>query len=308
MDNHEQAPKNDKTNMVFINIVEVAGQLFTDQMGRLPVTSNRGNNYIVIFYAVDPNYIKTYLIKSQHQCEILKAYMEVYAFLRIRGYCPWLHKLDNKTSHNVESFIKENNAKLQYTPPDIHRTNPAECAIQTWKNHFVAIRSGAPQMYRLSNWCKDLEQTDITLNMLRPCTTNLKLLAYKAMEGMYSFDATPMAPMGTGCMIHIKPTRCQTWGYHALKAWYCAPALNHYRCIKAITNTGAVRLTDTFKFLHHTLPTPMISYTNCIVKATQQLKLATKGKQNTDEDKLTAIQHLQALITHLWHSQYNNNR
>jgi hypothetical protein len=266
MHEHEQAPNNDKTNMVFMTLVEIAGQLFTDQTGRLPVTSNHGNNCIVIFYAVDPNYIKAYPIKSRHRHEIMKAYDEVYAFLRVRSYRPQLHKLDNETSHDVEVFIKENNAKLQYTPPDIHRTNPAERAIRTWKNHFVAIRAGAPSTYHLSNWCMDLKQMDITLNMLRPCTTNPKLSAYEAMEGMYSFDATPMAPIGTECMIHIKPTRRQTWGYHALKAWYCAPAMNHYRCIKAVTNTGAVRLTDTYKFLHHSLPTPEISDTDRITK------------------------------------------
>jgi hypothetical protein len=31
MEEHEQAPNNDKTNMVFMTIVKVAGQLFTDQ-------------------------------------------------------------------------------------------------------------------------------------------------------------------------------------------------------------------------------------------------------------------------------------
>jgi hypothetical protein len=31
--------------------------------------------------------------------------MEVYAWLTAHGYCPLLHKLDNKTSHNVEAFI-----------------------------------------------------------------------------------------------------------------------------------------------------------------------------------------------------------
>jgi len=83
MKEKEQAPNNDKTNMVFMTIVEVVRQLFTDQTDRLPVTSNCGNNYIVIFYAVDPNYIKAYPIKSRHHSEILKAYEEVYMFLRV---------------------------------------------------------------------------------------------------------------------------------------------------------------------------------------------------------------------------------
>eukprot|EP00804_Cyclotella_cryptica_P022295 CCRYP_018112-RA/>CCRYP_018112-RA protein AED:0.45 eAED:0.45 QI:0/0/0/1/0/0/2/0/85 len=83
----------------------------------------------MIFYAVDPNYIKSYPIKSQHCSTIIKAY--------------------------TKAFIAENNTKFQYTLPDIHHTNPAEQAICTWKNHFVAICAGAPSTYCLSNWCKD---------------------------------------------------------------------------------------------------------------------------------------------------------
>ena len=112
----------------------------------------------------------------------------------------------------------------------------------TWKNHFLAIRTGVPKIYRLSNWCKDLEQTDITLNMLRPCTQNPKLSAYEAMEGMFSFDAIPMAPIGIECMIHIKPSRQHTWGYHVMKAWNCTWALKYYRCIKVVTETGTIRI------------------------------------------------------------------
>eukprot|EP00804_Cyclotella_cryptica_P008225 CCRYP_015155-RA/>CCRYP_015155-RA protein AED:0.23 eAED:0.17 QI:0/0/0/1/1/1/3/0/935 len=161
-----QAPNNDKTNMVYMSTVEVDGQLFTDQTGCFSVTSNRGNNYIDIFYAVDPNFIKSYPIKFRHRRELLKAHTDVYQFLRTRGHRPQLHRLDNETSKDVENFITENNAAFQYTPPDMHRTNIAERAIRTWKNHFVAIRAGTPSTYCLLNWCKDIEQTDITLNML----------------------------------------------------------------------------------------------------------------------------------------------
>jgi hypothetical protein len=296
MEPPEQAPHNDKTNMVFLTLAEVEGQLFTDQTGRFPVTSSRGNNYIVIFYVVDANYIKSYPIKSRHRTELIKAYDDVYSFLRTRGYRPQLHKLDNETSKDVESFIADNNASHQYTPPDMHRTNPAERAIRTWKNHFVAIRASTPSTYRLSNWCKDLEQTDITLNMMRPCTQNPKLSAHEAMEGMFSFDATPMAPIGTECMVHVKPSRRQTWGYHAIKAWYFAPALNHYRCVKVVTDTGAVRTTDTFTFLHHTIPVPTITAADRIVNATKHLKQAIEGKTTPAPDELEAIAALRALI------------
>ena len=296
MEEPEQAPQNDKTNMVFMTIAEAEGQLFTDQTGRFPVTSNRGNNYIVLFYVVDANFIKSYPIKSRHRTELLKAYDDVYKYLRIRGYRPKLHRLDNETSKDVEDFIAEQNAKHQYTPPDIHRTNIAERMIRTWKNHMCAVRAGTPKTYRLSNWCKDLEQVDMTLNMMRPCTQNPNLSAYEAMEGMFSFDATPMAPIGTECMIHVKPSKRHTWGYHSMKAWYFAPALKHYRCIKVVTDAGAVRTTDTFKFLHHTLPVPKVSSTDRIVKATKHLRQAIDDSTTTAPDELQAIENLRALL------------
>eukprot|EP00970_Alexandrium_tamarense_P007123 scaffold1237_cov194-Alexandrium_tamarense.AAC.1 len=296
MEEPEQAPQNDKTNMVFMTIAEAEGQLFTDQTGRFPVTSNRGNNYIVLFYVVDANFIKSYPIKSRHRTELLKAYDDVYKYLRIRGYRPKLHRLDNETSKDVEDFIVEQNAKHQYTPPDIHRTNIAERMIRTWKNHMCAVRAGTPKTYRLSNWCKDLEQVDMTLNMMRPCTQNPNLSAYEAMEGMFSFDATPMAPIGTECMIHVKPSKRHTWGYHSMKAWYFAPALKHYRCIKVVTDAGAVRTTDTFKFLHHTLPVPTVSSTDRIVKATKHLRQAIDDSTTTAPDELQAIENLRALL------------
>ena len=62
--------------------------------------------------------------------------------------------------------------------------------------------------------------------MLCPCCLNPHLSAHKALEGTLSFDATPMAPLGTEVLVHIKPHQCKTWGYHAAKAWYLTYALN----------------------------------------------------------------------------------
>ncbi len=131
---------------------------------------------------------------------------------------------------------------------------------------------------------------------MRPCTQNPNLSAHEALDGMFSFDATPMAPIGTECMIHIKPTSCHTWGYHAIKAWYFAPALNHYRCIRAVTDTGAVRLTDTFTFLHHTLPTPTISNADRITKAIKNLENTISGRPPTLQCELEAIEKIRQLI------------
>jgi hypothetical protein len=113
--------------------------------------------------------------------------------------------MDNETSHNVKTFIHKENTQLQYTPPNIHCTNLAEWEVHTWKNHFLSGISGLPKTSPIANWCCLIDQTDFALNMLGPCHQNPALLAFKALEGSYSFDATPIAPLGTNVLAHHKP-------------------------------------------------------------------------------------------------------
>ena len=131
----------------------------------------------------------------------------------MRGFKPLLHKMDNETSHEVEKFIQAQQTRLQYTSPDMHCTNPAERAICTWKNHFLAGIAGLLKSSPIANWCRLTKQCDATLNMLRTFHQNPLLSAHKALEGSFSFNATPMAPLGTELLVHMKPNRRSTWGY-----------------------------------------------------------------------------------------------
>jgi hypothetical protein len=54
-----QEPFNAPTHFVFMTIIEISGMLFSSQSGRFPITSNRGNKYVVIFYIYDANFIKS---------------------------------------------------------------------------------------------------------------------------------------------------------------------------------------------------------------------------------------------------------
>jgi hypothetical protein len=188
---------NVRTNHVFMQIHAIDGVISSDQTGRFPITSNRGNAYVVVFYIYDANYIRSVPIKSRSKEELLRAYHEVYEWLSMRGFKPLLHKMDNETLHEVEKFIQGQQTRLQYTPPDMHRTNPDERAIHTWKNHFLAGFAGLPKSFPIANWCRLTKQCDATLNMLRPCRQIPLLSAHEALEGSFSFDATPMAPLGT---------------------------------------------------------------------------------------------------------------
>jgi hypothetical protein len=160
---------NARMHFVFMSIIKISGMLFSNRLGQFPITSNRGNKYIVIFYIYDANFVKSVPIKSRLKEELLRAYWLVYAYLTAQGFKLQLHKMDNKRSHNVETFICEENTHLHYTPRDIHRTNPAEREISTWKNHFLSGIAGLPKTFPIANWCRLNNQTDFTLNMLRPC-------------------------------------------------------------------------------------------------------------------------------------------
>ena len=61
------------------------------------------------------------------------------------------------------------------------------------------------------------------------------------------------------------------WDYNAMKAHYFSSSLLYYRVIKALTETGAVRLTDTWKFKHHAIKVPTVTTADRIVQAMRQL-------------------------------------
>ncbi len=64
MDAAPQELTNERTYHVFMTIHEVTGSVSSDQSGRFPVTSNRGNAYVALFYVYNPNYIKSVSIKN----------------------------------------------------------------------------------------------------------------------------------------------------------------------------------------------------------------------------------------------------
>ena len=51
-----------------------------------------------------------------------------------------MHKMDNETFKEVENFIAEHQAKVQFTPADIHRTNIAEAMLSYMEEPFYGCQ------------------------------------------------------------------------------------------------------------------------------------------------------------------------
>eukprot|EP00957_Ditylum_brightwellii_P108832 8301783-Ditylum_brightwellii.AAC.1 len=163
--------------------------------------------YIMVFYIYDENYAKAFPIKNKTSTEFQRVYEEMHKELTRKGFKPNLHKLDNETCKDLLAWIEQQSTKVQLKPPDMHRQNLSEKALQTWNKHFISGLAGLPDKLPFIHWCNLVEQSNIMLNLLRPCCQNPVLLVEAAMNGFFSFNATPMAPLGTGVSVHIKPDR-----------------------------------------------------------------------------------------------------
>lgn len=97
----------------------------------------------MVMYDYDTNLINATAIKSHKKHDIVDGFDGLYKDLQKARIQPVLHKLDNEYSKDLISSIEEKVLDFQLAPPHDHRQNPAERAIQTFKNHYIATLYGA---------------------------------------------------------------------------------------------------------------------------------------------------------------------
>ena len=116
--------------------VDETVKIYTDQTGKSPIMSSRGNKYILIIYVFGANAILSSTLKSRSGSHILEAYTKQMEHLTHIGYRPRVHWLDNNTSDILK---KKKHKDIDYclVPPHVHRTNAEEWAIRAWKYHFI---------------------------------------------------------------------------------------------------------------------------------------------------------------------------
>jgi hypothetical protein len=63
--------------------------------------------------------------------------------------------------------IETTHMTFELVPPDDHRRNMAEKAIQTFKDHMVSVLSGCSPHMPMHLWCQLLPQMEQQLLLLR---------------------------------------------------------------------------------------------------------------------------------------------
>ena len=109
------------------------------------------------------------------------------------GFTPALHRIDNETSDDLFAAIKEQGLTHKLALPGNHHRNPVERATQT-----IRVDDNCPP----GAWDCLVPQTDVTLNVLRPCTMNEAHSACLFIHGPHDFNACPLAPLGCRTVVH----------------------------------------------------------------------------------------------------------
>jgi hypothetical protein len=249
-----------------------AGKIYTDQTGRFPVVSSKGNKYIMILYDYDSNAIMAQPIKYRTAPELLIAFQVMEQELVARGIKPKLMKLDNEASKLLKTYLHQQNITFQLVPPYSHRRNAAEREIRSFKDHLIDRLCSTDKLFPMHLWDRLLPQAVITLNMLRTSRINPKLSSSTHIDGQYDYNRSPMAPPGTRIIAHETPSRRRTWEIHGQDGWYIGTALEHYRCFTVYINkTRGERIVETVEFFPEKFRLQFLSTQELATQAAKEL-------------------------------------
>ena len=113
--------------------------------------------------------IETFQYRHDHHR--IAAYSRIMTCLCEMGNMVDLQVLDNKARKEyLQVITKIQKATFKLMPPDVHRRNSAECAIQNFKACFLVILAGIDGALTSYLWEMLLYQTKLTINLLFQAT------------------------------------------------------------------------------------------------------------------------------------------
>eukprot|EP00804_Cyclotella_cryptica_P029980 CCRYP_013434-RA/>CCRYP_013434-RA protein AED:0.42 eAED:0.42 QI:0/0/0/1/0/0/2/0/227 len=193
---------------IYIKMYDTCDTVYSDQTGKFPHTSSRGNRYQMILYHTE--------LANQEQNRG-GTYPSMHLSPHLNALTPRCHVLNNEVSASYKQSILDLGVTYQLVPPDDHRRNVAKKGIQTWKDHFIAILSGTADKFPLHLWCQLIPHMERQLNLLRQSNANPKISANVHLYGPHNYNVLPFIPLGIEALVHDKPTRRKTYAQHCSK-------------------------------------------------------------------------------------------
>ena len=126
---------------IFIKVIAIDEEgnamIHSDQTGRFPKKSSRGNQYIMVLAHPNSNGILQEPMKNCTSGEMICAYQKLIDRLKNAGITPKRHILDNECSADFKQTIWGNN-KLKRPSKPSKPTSSAYHAAQTRISHYIS--------------------------------------------------------------------------------------------------------------------------------------------------------------------------
>ena len=181
--------------------------MFSNQTGKLPHASSKGNNYQMIVHEIYGNSTWIDPMKNRTEGEMILSRRRALIIMKLQGISPKHQVLDNKISTAYKAETQATHMTYQLVPPNDHCRKISEKAIQTWKDHFVGVLTGTTSTLTMNLWCQSTPQAKRQLLLLRQSNVNPQIPGYAHIYGPHNYDAKPFVPIGMESLVHNKP--CQ---------------------------------------------------------------------------------------------------
>jgi hypothetical protein len=120
----------------------------------------------MVIHDVDSNSLWAEALKDNTGGKLILARARALEQMQKAGIVPKHQILDNQASVAYKKAIGNSDMTYKLVPPDNHRRNMAEKAIQTFKDHFVDVLSGCAPTFPMHLWCQLLPQVEWQLLLL----------------------------------------------------------------------------------------------------------------------------------------------
>ena len=118
------------------------------------------------------------------------------------------------------------------------------------------------------------------------------------LNGPYDFNRTPIAPLGTKCLVHEKPAIRGTWTPHTVDGWYVGPDQDHYRCYMVyIPITKGTRQSETVEFFPYRVTMPATFTADLVVETAKDLTHLLQNPAPASPFEKFGTETIQALAT-----------
>jgi hypothetical protein len=132
------------------------------------------------------------------------------------------------------------------------------------------------------------------LNVLRQSNSTPEISAWEAFDGVFSYNHTPLGPLGCRVIIHKKVGARYTWDFRGKDGWGVGVSTENYRCQRVVEKaTKAENNSDTVEFRHQYLTQPTLTSNDRVLQGMQNVTGALKDAPTVACDtQLRAIEEL----------------